>query len=171
LSASYHGHVLAIRKYELRPIPAKGRIDLKTCPECGSALEDEDERCGVCGNLYSETIERRVDANPVDKEFTKKVRNARILFGTGILTLGFGIATIAESGFGSFLIFISGIASLTYAIWMIPRLVLGGFGTATRGYGKWTRAYRPWFREIEIREEEKHEDPDVKEERREEDFD
>jgi len=154
---------------------------LKKCSNCGSFLRDEDERCGVCGNLYSKTTVEEVEKNPVEKELAAAVRKARILLATGIIALGFAIAAIAESGFGSVLVFIIGIASLAYAIWMIPNLLLGGYGKGSLTRMRELRARRRGHLlfpaddksdgKTKIHEEERNEESEVREERKEEDFD
>jgi len=141
---------------------------LKRCAACGALLGDEDDRCGVCGTLYSETEEPRIEANPGDIDVFTPAQWAKIRFTTGVASIAFGIITIVGGGFGIVIVplFLIGLLAIPFGLWMLAKAVLGGLGIGTRGYGL------SWFRrETEIREEEKHEDPNVREERREEDYD
>ena len=156
------------------------RPNLKQCAGCESLLKDEDERCPVCGRVWSES-EKWVENPTVDSDFTKMVRRTRAMFALGIAALGFGIAASVGNGFGSVPLFILGIGMLPFSIWLLANVALAGFGkggyrrlvelnTKRRGRFLFPSDAKPGTAS-EIREEEKHEDSRARAERKEEDFD
>ena len=104
---------------------------MRTCPNCGSLISDDEHPCGVCGSDISETASLGLDQSTQFKDHAARMKGEASKSGIAGLLIGLGL--IVSGSASLFFIGLLGFAILIVGV----VLVMSGIDTIT---GK---PYRP----------------------------